>query len=185
MIQLMATLRTLCVALVGIAIGALPGFAAWAQAPSNRPTSVSMPVQTALSEFGFVGKWAQICATPDVVLTFETGASPQLTLQGPKGGTRFDIRAATKIQEDLLGLEIRLVSVQLGGKWQAPSAEDAGQVLHPGFAKRGNDLVSLWETQVRLGVPVGAYTKCSTLGPIGSAPPAPRIPMQSPPPVRP
>lgn len=98
---------------------------------------------------------------------------------------RFDIRGASKIQDDLLSLELRLISVLRADKWQAPSADEAKQVLFFGFAKRGSDLVSLWETQVRLGVPVGAYTKCATLGPIGSAPPAPRMPMQPPPPVRP
>ncbi|MBI3199476.1 MAG: hypothetical protein HYZ40_18590 [Rhodospirillales bacterium] len=178
---LMASLRTLCVALVGLAIVDLAGFRAWAQPSSNQPASVSMPVHTALSEFGFVGKWAQICATPDVVLTFDTGASPQLTIQGPKGGMRFEIRGASKVQSDLLGLELRLISVLRADKWQAPLANEAKQILFFGFAKQGNYLVSLWETQVRLGVPVGAYSKCTTLGPIGSAPPAPRMPMQPPP----
>jgi hypothetical protein len=130
----------------------------------------AMPAQAALAEVGLPGNWAQDCARPIVALTFESGGNAQLVIRREKDGVRFDIRSANKIQDDTASLGLRPNAVLDSGKWQAASAADATHILHFIFAKRGNNLVSLWETQIRLGVPAGVYSKCSTLGPPAAIP---------------
>jgi hypothetical protein len=81
-------------------------------------------------------------------------------------------------------LELRPASSFQDGRWQAASAADAKQVLQYAFGKRDNKFVSLWKMQLRLGIPAGAYTKCTTLGPFDSAPRGTPPPPPPPPPRR-
>jgi hypothetical protein len=164
-------------ALLGLAIIGFTGSDGLGQAPSNRAASTAMPAQAALAEFGLPGTWAQDCARPYVVLTFESGAAPQLALRQEKDGVRFDIRSATKIDSQLISFELRRSAVLSDGKWQAAAADQPPDFI---VGKRGNDLVSLWEMQLRHGVPAGVYAKCGTLGPFVT--PQPR---NFPPPPRP
>jgi hypothetical protein len=53
---------------------------------------------------------------------------------------------------------------------------DASDVLTYAFGKRGNNLGSTGESHLRLGVPAGVDTTCSTLGPFDSAPRAAPLP---------
>ena len=140
-----------------------------------------MPVQAALAKFGLSGQWAApTCGQPFVVLTFESSPTSQFVMRRDKDGVRFDITGATKLQNDIATLQLRPNAVFKAGRWQAASAADASEVLTYAFGKHGNNLVSPWESQLRLGVPAGLYTKCTTLGPFDSAPrgapppPAPR-----------
>jgi hypothetical protein len=144
-------------------------------------SQAAMPAQAALAEFGLPGNWAQDCGRLIVALTFESGGNAQLVIRREKDGVRFDIRSANKIQNDTASLELRPNTVLNGGKWQAASAADATEILHFIFGKRGNSLVSLWETQIRLGVPAGVYSKCNALGPFVTPPRQPPFP----PPPRP
>lgn len=130
-----------------------------------------MPVQAALAEFGLPGQWAApSCAQPFVVLTFESSPTAQFVIRRDKDGARFDIMGATKLQNDIATLQLRPNSVFKDGKWQAASTADASGVLTYAFGKHGNNLVSPWESQLRLGVPATVYTKCTTLGPFDSTP---------------
>ena len=144
-------------ALIGLAIIGFTGSEGLGHASSNRPASL------ALAEFGLPGTWAQDCARPYVVLTFESGAAPQLAIQRDKDGVRFDIRSAMKIDSESISFELRRSAVLNDGKWQAVAAA-ADQLLNFVVGKRGNDLVSLWEMQLRHGVPAGVCSKVQHLG---------------------
>jgi hypothetical protein len=140
-----------------------------------------MSAQAALAEFALVGSWAPSCTAPTVVLTFKSGATSQFVVRLDKDGARFDIKSATKLGSDLATLELRPISFFKDGRWQAASAAYAQQVLQYAFGKNGNSLVSTWESQLRIGVPAGLYSKCATLGALVSPPPQ----RQFPPPPRP
>lgn len=163
-------------ALVGFAVAGFAAVDVRGQVP------VALSVQTALAEFGLAGTWAQECARPYVALTFESGANAQLVMRREKDGVRFDIRSAAKLSDDLVSLDLRPISVLNDGKWRAPSAAETNPVPQFVVGKRGNDLVSPWEMQLRLGVPAGVYTRCSTLGSFVS--PQPRDFPPPPPPPR-
>jgi hypothetical protein len=143
----------------------------------------AMPVPALLAEFGLPGQWAApSCDRPYVVLAFESGPTSQFVIRRDKDGARFDITSAKKLQNDLAELELRPASFFKDSRWQAASAADANQVLQYAFGKRDNKFVSLWEMQLRLGVPAGVYTKCTTLGPFDSAPRGTPPPPPPPPP---
>jgi hypothetical protein len=150
---------------IALAALAIVGFAA------VEALAQTMPVQAALAEFGLPGQWAApSCGQPFVVLTFESSPTFQFVIRRDKDGARFDITSAKKLQSDIATLQIRPNAVFRGGKWQAASTADTSEVLTYAFGKHGNNLVSPWESQLRLGVPAGVYTKCTTLGPFDSTP---------------
>ena len=84
-------------------------------------------------------------------------AAQAVLIRGDKDGARFDITRATKLQNEFATLELRHAAVFQDGRRQAASAADARQVLTYAFGKRGNNVASTWESQLRVGVPAGVY----------------------------